>query len=303
MFLFLETRYCNGKTKTRDQVDLLANEATFLKSLDHEIYAFKNAKNVRISDLSDVFDKNSDVNKKIQSIVLLRGKLRHHSLNSPHRWNPNEQDKYEYAARFISGIVGNIVVEESLSDIYSKKALAMFNELTGKMNLKSEIRMETRRLEKLPAIVLNISIPTTIITSHVCFTAIQKAIEHCASDGQIRDTVNIEANNKNNDLEVFTAELGLWSCTKERNLQLSTSDNSILCTFEHLKSDLIRRDSFSIPHDNSDICIRDGWMLLKQCLNHIDMRDPTTRIMRLKIELNSSHRIVANYKVGAQVRR
>jgi len=46
------------------------------------------------------------------------------------RWNPNQQEDYEAAARFLSVVVGGIVLSESLNDIYAPESLETFQKIS-----------------------------------------------------------------------------------------------------------------------------------------------------------------------------
>ena len=76
---------------------------------------------------------------------------------------------------------------------------------------------------------------------------------------------------------------------------------SVRCGFEHYQAGIIVRHEFSIPVRVRKLSIPDVWMLLRKCFDHIEERDPTTRIMSLKLYLRDGDKAFVAYRVGAQV--
>ena len=163
MFLFLETRYCDGKTSTAQQVELLSKEQKFCESLERTAIEFAKRSRVSRKGKLDIFGPDDGVREKIKILVNLRGKLRHHSLKSPHRWDPNKQNEYEGAAGFLGAVVGNIVISESLEDIYAPTTLEKFREISVRTGYETKIKLLTYRLEKKRTLALDMSYPTTFV--------------------------------------------------------------------------------------------------------------------------------------------
>ena len=110
-----------------------------MQSLKNSISELGHLPLAKSEHLIAVFDPNTTVRDKIKTIVQLRGRLRHHSLKSPHRWDPNKQNEYEGAARFISSVVADIVIKESLRDIYGPEALQKFRDISVNTGFESNI--------------------------------------------------------------------------------------------------------------------------------------------------------------------
>ncbi|WP_150115974.1 hypothetical protein [Xanthomonas phaseoli] len=302
MFLFLETRYCDGKTKTTQQVELLSKNSIFCTHLTRSVSEIEDKKFTTCPHLCNLFNNDSDLKKKITTIVLLRGSLRHHSLKSTQRWNPNQQDEYEAAARFLSVIVGGIVLEESLNDIYAPETLEKFRKISVDNGFESKIMVVTNRLERERTLSLALSYPVTVISSNLCRAAVQSALDACENAGQLGDTVRLDAEDSKSGLELFTLELGIWSYTKSRTLELNAGTTSISCQFEHLQSKTCIKHVFSLPVQYSQINIFTAWNLLRLCLDWIEQKNPTTRILSLKLFVNDSKTAFLRYRVGAQVK-
>jgi hypothetical protein len=302
MFLFLETRYCDGKTKTNQQIELLSNEKIFRDSLTREIKEFRSQNKLQFKHLANIFDETVDIKTKIKTIVELRGKLRHHSLKSPHRWDPNRQNEYESPARFLGAVVGDIVIAESLKDIYAPGAVTKFREISVSTGFETKIEVQSHRLEKQPSLALDMSYPTTVISSQICLVAVRHAIAACAKDGQLNDTVRLDATQIKTDLELFTAELATWAYTPARSIETEEPIGSIRCSFEHYQAGVVVKNAFSFPIEENHINITYAWELLKYCYSWIEQKDPTTRILSLKLFLNKGKRPILEYKVGALVK-
>ena len=231
MFLFLETRYCDGKTGTGKQVALLEKSEPFCEAFQQAIQRLKTDKLSSSRHLSVVFDTDASISNKIKQVVELRGKLRHHSLKSPHRWDPNRQDEYEMPARFLSAVVGEIVLKESIDDIYSPKALEQFMSLSVEGGFETKFRVKTYRLEREPALVLDMSYPTTVISSKVCLSTARNALHACNQNDQLADTVRLDTVQSKRNLELFTLELGTWAYTESRSLRPNDGLKTIRCSF------------------------------------------------------------------------
>lgn len=301
MFLFLESRYCDGKTGTKQQVDLLLKSPPFTKALITKVSDQKAWNAYKSKHLDIIFNPKTPLGDKVKHIVELRGRLRHHSLKSPHRWDPNKQAEYQDPARFLSAVVSDIVIEESLADIYAPANLKTFRALSVQAGFETKLTVQTHRLKKEPALQLNMSLPTTVISSHFCRTTLLHAMEQCWEGEQLADTTKLDGTSQGTDLELFVAELGIWAYTETRNISLTNGEGILTCTFEHFKSNRIVKDIFTIKLKMPDVNIISAWTYLKKCLDHIEQADPTTRVMCLKLSIGNHHKPILSYRVGSQV--
>ncbi|WP_460159291.1 hypothetical protein [Pseudomonas sp. S3_H09] len=302
MFLFLETRYCDGKTKSAQQVDLLSKNTVFCNHLEQSILEIKDKQTTESEHLKNLFNTSTTLKEKINLIILLRGKLRHHSLKSSQRWNPNQQDEYEAPARFLSAVVGGIVLTESLDDIYAPETLEKFRKISIDTGYESNIKVATTRLERAPALSLEMSYPVTVISSNLCRATVVNALNSCEGGGQLADTVRLEAEDIKTGLELFALELGVWAYTKSRAIEHLAENTLIRCQFEHFQSKTCVKHDFSMPLSNNKIDISTAWHVLKLCLDWIEEKDPTTRILSLKLFIEGQSAAFLRYKVGAQVK-
>lgn len=300
MYLFLETRFCDGKTGNEKQTDLLSKQVELCKAVETNAEVFAKQQQTGGPPFN-LFKTNDSTRNKIRALVLLRGNLRHHSLKSPQRWDPNKQDQYENAARFLGAVVGDIVIKESLDDIYGPAALRSFREISVATGHETKIKVNTYRLNKERTLVLDMSYPTTVVSSKLCLSAFRNALQACEKDGQLGDTVRLQASSSRSELELFSLDFDVWAYTQSRAIETKDPIVSTRCGFEHYRSGSIVRHEFSIPVPGSKLSIPDVWKLLQRCFNHIEDRDPTTRIMSLKLYLRDGEKAFVSYRVGAQV--
>lgn len=301
MYLFLETRYCDGKTKTAQQVNLLSIQQNLCAAIEENSANFLDVGATTQEEQFNLFHAEDSIRDKIKSLVLLRGKLRHHSLKSPLRWDPNKQNEYKGAARFLMAVVHDIVIKESLESIYSPVPLEKFREISVNTGFETRIKLTTHRQENKRAIALDMSYPTTVVSSELCRNTLRSGIAACEREQQLADTVRFEAIHARNDLELFALDFDVWAYTKTRTIETADPIDSIRCSFEHFRAKLITRNEFSIPFQGNKLTILDVWKLLRRGFDHIECKDPTTRIMSLKLFLNSGTKAIVTYRVGAQV--
>ena len=300
-FLFLETRYCDGKTGNATQTGLLLNTQSFCESLRNIIDEEARRQKAKSEHVLSLLDANVDIKEKVKSIVALRGSLRHHSLKRPGRWNPNKQRKYEESARFLGAVVAHIVIAESLTDIYGPEALQKFREISITTGFETKIQVHCRRLEPKRYLSLDMSYPTTVISSQICLATFRNALSECEKSGQLADTIIVEAAHGKSGLELFVAELHIWAFTETRSFPIE-EDSPLDCVFEHLSSGTVRKDQFSIPIKKGDFGITYAWELLKFCFDRIERIDPTTRVLSMKLVQNGTNKPILKYQVGAQVK-
>lgn len=162
--------------------------------------------------------------------------------------------------------------------------------------------LDTTRLDKKPTLSLEMSYPTTVVSSLLCLTTVRSAISACEREGQISDTVKFEASLKNLGLELLSLEFDVWAYTQERAILSKDTIDFVKCDFEHYRSGFLSKNSFAIPFASSRLSISDVWNLLKFSFNHIEKIDPATRIMNLKLSLKGNRNAIVSYRVGANVR-
>lgn len=301
MYLFLETRFCDGKTGNEKQINLLLKQAELRQIIEEWANTFARQGSNGVSAFN-LFKLQDTVRYKIRALVLLRGKLRHHSLKSSQRWDPNKQNEYEAAARFIGVVVGDIVIKESLKEIYEPSTLQSFREISVATGHEIKINVNTYRLNNEKALLLKMSYPTTVVSSKLCLSVLRNAIQATGEGGKIEDTVRLQATNIRSRLELFSLDFDVWAYTKSRVIEVRGPIGLVRCDFEHYQAGVIMHHEFSIPISSNRLSIPEVWILLQKCFDHIEERDPATRIMSLKLYLRGADRAFVVYRVGAQVK-
>ena len=124
----------------------------------------------------------------------------------------------------------------------------------------------------------------------------------CEKEGQLADTVRFEATHSKADVELFSLDFGVWAYTQTRAIEIEKPIGSVRCSFEHSRAGIIMRNEFSLPVPGHKLTISDVWKLLGFSFDHIEHRDPTTRIMRLNLLLNDTTKTIVGYHVGATVK-
>ena len=197
--------------------------------------------------------------------------------------------------------MANIVIAESVADIYSSDAMKKFRDISVTTGFESKIQVHCRRLEPERYLSLDISYPTTVISSQICLTTLRNALSQCEKSGQLADTIIIEAAHGVSGLELFIAELHIWAFTEARSFSMENGD-AIDCIFEHFRAGIVMKDQFSIPVKEGVFNISAAWQMIKFCFDRIEKIDPTTRVLSLKLIQKKIKRTILKYQVGAQVK-
>lgn len=300
MFLFLESRYCKGKTDAKQQARFLSSNSTLCEIIEKREKEFKSGSNME-SEFK-LFDGCKNITDKITNLIKLRGKLRHHNINSPNRWDPNKQLEHKLAALFLGAVVGDIVISETMDSLYSETCLKRFSEISIASGNSIDLNVFTKRLEQKEFLSLNLNYPTTVVSTQLCLTALRTTIKKCHECGQLSDTVNLDATQNKTGLELFTVQFGMWAYTRSRSFEAKAPIDIIRCSFEHLNSGIVVKDEFSIPINERILTIPKVWEMLSSSFNHIERRDPSVRILSLKLMTNFSSNPIVTYRVGVSVR-
>lgn len=302
MFLFLETRYCDGKTGTAKQVELLSQNSELCSCIEKNAADLSKANQGNKGEKLDLLNSCANVRDKVRAIVERRGKLRHHSLKSPNRWDPNQQEKHKGEARFLVAVVHDIVIKESLEELYAPAALEEFRKQSVSSGNEISVKLKTHRVKNEPSLELNMSYPTTVVSSLLCVNTVRHAMEACERDGQLADTARFEAVHSGRELELFSVDFDVWAYTSKRELETNRPIEFVRCSFERFRTNLITVHQFSIPCEGNKLSILDVWKLLKRSFDHIEHSDRTTRIMSLKLFINDGTKSIVSYRVGALAR-
>jgi hypothetical protein len=126
-------------------------------------------------------------------------------------------------------------------------------------------------------------------------------VQACENEGQLGDTVRLQGSSSRSELELFSLDFDVWAYTQSRAIETTEPIVSVRCDFEHYQAGIIVRHKFSVPVPGCKLSIPDVWKLVRKCFDHIEERDPTTRILSLKLYLRDGDKAFVAYRVGAQV--
>src|SRR3546814_11461826 len=143
--------------------------------------------------------------------------------------------EHERAVRFWGAVVGERVIEESLEAIYAPAALSKFREISVNTGYETKINLVTYRLEKERMLALDMSYPTTVVSSQLCLASVRNAIQACEKEGQLTDTVRFEATHSQTGIELFSLEFDVWAYVQTRRIETEKPFESVRSHFEHFK--------------------------------------------------------------------
>jgi hypothetical protein len=76
------------------------------------------------------------------------------------------------------------------------------------------------------------SYPTTVLSSKLCLSVFQNAVEACEKDGQLGDTVRLHASSSRSEPELFSLDFDAWAYTQSRAIEPKKPIVSVRYVFE-----------------------------------------------------------------------
>jgi hypothetical protein len=115
----------------------------------------------------------------VKEIVELRGSLRHHSLGSPHRWDPNRQEDFEPEARFLALLANNVAFPKTTGRLWEPERLEQFGRLAEEMNMNIEVTVSLTIKEggHVRDVLIGMKFPQPQPDSQLATAVITKSIE------------------------------------------------------------------------------------------------------------------------------
>lgn len=209
-YLFIETQFCKGRTGTLQATDQLLASAEFMSALEavaNETRALPNFGKVSLASL-----KNWPAERRglVKEIVELRGRLRHHSLGSPHRWDPNRQEAFEKEARFLSLVAHHLAFPKATGILWEPNLLDQFLTLAKEMHMTIEIHvlLTIRENDVTQDVGLDMTFPQPSMDSQLARAVLAKAIEIFEQKSPAAELFAIRAWTKRNRAELFRYDIG-----------------------------------------------------------------------------------------------
>jgi hypothetical protein len=210
LYLFLETQFCRGKTGTDQATDELIKNPNFVAALNDAASAARQKPESLRPRFKSLFDEAYDVRTLTKELVELRGKLRHHRLSSPHRWDPNRQEHFEAEARFISLICNNIAFPMTTGKLWDKAIVEQFSTLATEMRMTTEIivRLTIKRDERLDDVSIKMTLPQPDADAQLARFILGKSLETLDEKEPAAELYAIRAWTKDGRVELFRYDIG-----------------------------------------------------------------------------------------------
>lgn len=294
-FLFLETRYCDGKTKQREQVRRLLGETVFVDKLKSAVGSFKAEFAGKSSRLPVEDCDESDVSKLVKEIILLRGELRHHSLNSPRRWDPNNVKRYELEARFLGAVCGYILLEELFLRTYQPEVMQAFVAQAHKNNFSLALLIHRLPYDGHRIDAMRVTFPTSVPDIRTAVAAFSNVIDATRSAIGLMGLRSLVCLSEDRKVEVFTAALGRSFDDPEEKIAVGTS---IRASIEYISDGMVMSGAFRLNIAGPAIDRAQAWNLGTQCTDHFFERTPDHELLSLKVFAEKPLVEIFSYRVG-----
>jgi hypothetical protein len=134
-YLFLETQFCRGRTATNQASTELVKNTEFMSALHTVVGRTADDESFKKLRFKSLEKWKDDPRSLVKEIVELRGLLRHHSLNSPHRWDPNRQENYEIEARFLSIVAYEIAFPKITGKLWDSPYPEEFSKMANEKHM------------------------------------------------------------------------------------------------------------------------------------------------------------------------
>lgn len=210
-YLFIETQFCNGKTKTRLAVQELTKNSEFMSALDKVAsQAQKSRRKLDKLSFAALSKWPSDRHELVEEIVELRGRLRHHSLNSPNRWDPNKQGLFDQEARFLALIAHELAYPRTTGQLWDQSTLESFTNLAEEMHMTIEVHvtLTIKENDSVRDVGINMSFPQPHADSSLAKAVLERSLEVFERNSPAAELFGIRARIKSNNTELLRYDLG-----------------------------------------------------------------------------------------------
>jgi hypothetical protein len=209
-FLFLETKIGEGKFKERDLIRLFLANGLLMNALREDLRQLGDTDNSGWPNLVHSNGKILPEEEIVGRIIRLRGKLRHHSLSNPNRWDPNKQNGHADDASFLGRLCFHIAFNEVTSKIWREEIRENFarqakeNRMTTRVITTVSIQLEDTTQDRIVPIEVPQKTLDGALAKHILKTVINE-IEAREPAAQI---LAIRAETDEKREEIFRYDLG-----------------------------------------------------------------------------------------------
>ncbi|WP_156908852.1 hypothetical protein [Bradyrhizobium murdochi] len=206
-FLFLESRF-KLKHQNRLAAAQLVEKREFCGALESILEDPMLRDVARGAKLA--LDKWPDDKEAIAlEIVELRGRLRHHSIGNPNRWNPTEQQKYRAEAVFLAAICREIAkpsFDITWEDTYVQEFVEQAKAMGMQLDVSVVLTIDDGTLPR--EIGMNFKIPQFEPSAMLAKTVLENALTEFDKHMPGAQLLGIRARVRPNGPELFRYDLG-----------------------------------------------------------------------------------------------
>jgi hypothetical protein len=208
-YLFFESQFCRGQTKTRQATERLVGSPAFMASLDSAVTALTPTETGKLRFKALNLWKSEPQNL-VMEIVELRGHLRHHSSNNPHRWDPDKQENYNGEARLLSLAAQDLAFPMTTGKLWDPSLLQKYSRLAEESNMAITIHvmMTIREEEHLRDVGIDLTLPQPHPDAELARFVLSKALEILEQKSPGAELFAIRAWVKDKGTELFRYDIG-----------------------------------------------------------------------------------------------
>ncbi len=207
-YLYLETKFCDGKFKAKDVEKILSETNLFWNAFRLAIAKMQEASPEQLPSFFTQDGQALDDSGILKGLVKLRGTLRHHSLSNSQRWDPNNQRKFVTEVKFIKYLCFLLCHEEVTKPMFDTDIQQEFSKQAKENGMTSKIQIfVTYRLqEHIMDTTLDISVPQRTLDGLLAKFVLEKTFEKLSENEPAIEVIAIRANVGSREL--FRYDLG-----------------------------------------------------------------------------------------------
>jgi len=209
-YLYLESQFCRGRTGTDEATNRLIKCPEFALALQKTVDSLKDDKEFSALKFSEFRKPVVDTRLLTREIVLLRGKLRHHTIGSPVRWNPNKQEHYELEAAFLAMIVQSLAFPRTARIIWGSPYVEEYSKLAVENHQTSDIIVvvTARHSAGIRDHVIPMTVPQKTLDASLARFVVLQAFELVENKMPGAEIFAIRARDKSQNAELFRYDVG-----------------------------------------------------------------------------------------------
>lgn len=208
-YLFFETQYCRN-TSTRQATDALTSNSEFMTALGMVVEETIKEKDTRELRFKSLQSWKTEPRSLVKEIVELRGHLRHHSLGSPHRWDPDKHEHFNREAVFLGLVANKITFPKTTGKLWEQTVLERYIQLAREahMAIEIQVKMTIKQGGHIRDIGFAMPVPQPNPSTQLAKSILTKALEMLDEKAPDAELYAIRARVKGRDVELFRYDVG-----------------------------------------------------------------------------------------------